>query len=969
MPLLQWNEVAAPNMTGVAQMLQQRQASWDAAFSNLQGVLGQGLAMQQTRGTGLAANAIGGMAGQGDVASTLAQLQAIPLNQRTPEVNAQIASLMDTGIARDQGRADIGLTGGQTALAYSSAGLNDQNARLVDANRLSVLGGERRTDELHTRAIGQEDSAIALNGIVGNAIISGGNNTLVGGGGAAAAPQAGGLGSLSGKYEGSYDTVGGDGGRAYGRYQFDGPAGGLNTFFQAAPQYAQQFAGLEPGTAEFNSRWQQLSRTDPGFNAAQDAAASQRWYAPAAETATGLGFQMNNRGVQEAVFSGSIQHGGIDKILQAAAQTPGFAQMSPQQQIEAFYNARGNYVVNEGGLSGDRLSGVINRYDSERRDALSLSSGAAVSPEQGGGTGVAQNGAPTSTGPRINAPMDLDYGTMTPAQIAEMWGSVGAESDLAMDQSIENQAASNLDRQTDQDFLEQSLDFGRTQTEQASIDAGTRAGASIPQRADVLSPADAERAVMEQFPDDPIAQQAALQQIGIAPSSVYEAPFDPSRSSPVPGAEGTVAAYAQQAEVALSADPMVQRFDQVQSFEGISGTALADAVKGQMPELTDMPPNRILRAIQEVMEKTGVSEQMAAASLLASPHEVGIWEGMTTFGGIERGEIILDSDRASEIARQMADPATVLAVQERRGQSQNAIATAQADLATLAEVTRRNDLAESRGQGRPQQAQQDALTQRIMAIGNQGGLPVATPTTGAGAGAAVPSPVSAAPAAPLAGAVPAAGVGPRLATAQAMGLAPAAAPVAPADAEVAAAVAGLTGRAPAAPAPEAVAAAVGAGGVDGAAPLTGSPAAAPVAARPLGEILATAAAAPRPAPPTPPLVPATEGSAEAQAAAAQSQASQVVANINGQEITAGQVATLPPQEQAMVMGLADFQAFAEENVSPPVRRMLADPDTSPTRKAQALSRIQSQILNDPMLRAVPEQQQSLLIGLQTMAGL
>lgn len=238
--------------------------------------------------------------------------------------------------------------------------------------------GPRRIDE---GSVSSDDAMVTTNGGLG-----GGGGGLVGspfgGGGSNNSPisknYGTSLGSLSSAYEGNVGTAGGDGGRAYGKYQFDYQQGGLQTFFKESPEYAKEFQGLQPGTPEFNRKWQEVAQRDPkGFEAAQDKAARAKWYDPAAAKASELGFKMDDRGIQEAIFSGSIQHGGINKILANTAATPGFASMTPEQQIDAYYNERQKYAVAELQKTGrsDAINGVIGRYSTEREDAKKFSQG------------------------------------------------------------------------------------------------------------------------------------------------------------------------------------------------------------------------------------------------------------------------------------------------------------------------------------------------------------------------------------------------------------------------------------------------------------------------------------------------------------------------------------------------------------------------------------------------------------------
>jgi hypothetical protein len=73
---------------------------------------------------------------------------------------------------------------------------------------------------------------------------------------------------------------------------------------------------------------------------------------------------MNDRGLQESVFSGSIQHGSIKTILARTARHRGFKDMSAQEQINTFYDERlKNYPRGK------------SRYAAERKEALHYSIG------------------------------------------------------------------------------------------------------------------------------------------------------------------------------------------------------------------------------------------------------------------------------------------------------------------------------------------------------------------------------------------------------------------------------------------------------------------------------------------------------------------------------------------------------------------------------------------------------------------
>src|SRR5687768_478703 len=201
-------------------------------------------------------------------------------------------------------------------------------------------------------------------------------------------PNANDLGSLSAKYEsgGNIASAHKDNiGWAYGKWQFNSK-GNLPEFFARYPGYAKSFAGLTPGTEAFNDRWRMIARNDPqGFEAAQREHATHELEKPGGpmETAAQLGFKTNNRGIYEALWSGTQQHGGIKKVLAAAAQAPGFANMAPEDQVKAFYSARMQYVQNLQARGIPGLEGQPARYRDELQDATRLARVASLDPTAG----------------------------------------------------------------------------------------------------------------------------------------------------------------------------------------------------------------------------------------------------------------------------------------------------------------------------------------------------------------------------------------------------------------------------------------------------------------------------------------------------------------------------------------------------------------------------------------------------------
>lgn len=130
------------------------------------------------------------------------------------------------------------------------------------------------------------------------------------------------LGIVSERQEGSgpatVSTGHGDrGGASYGTYQLSSSAGTLHEYLTQSA-YGHQFAGLVPATPEFDKRWRDLARDDPGFAKDQHAFIRTSHYDVQVRRLKDVGIDLTNRGpaVQEALFSTSVQFGnGTRKIF------------------------------------------------------------------------------------------------------------------------------------------------------------------------------------------------------------------------------------------------------------------------------------------------------------------------------------------------------------------------------------------------------------------------------------------------------------------------------------------------------------------------------------------------------------------------------------------------------------------------------------------------------------------------------
>lgn len=190
------------------------------------------------------------------------------------------------------------------------------------------------------------------------------------------------IGVVSAKYESGNKGVhtvssgrGDPGGVSYGAYQLASKTGTMTTFLNSSngSQYREQFSGTKPGTEAFNNIYAKIAAQDPqGFNEAQHLFIKRTHYDPVASIASSLGINTSNRAIQEALWSQSVQHGrkGNIKILNGAMKLANPDNNS--DMLRAIYNSRSNYVR---GLSinSDTKSSILNRYNNELNDVLSIS--------------------------------------------------------------------------------------------------------------------------------------------------------------------------------------------------------------------------------------------------------------------------------------------------------------------------------------------------------------------------------------------------------------------------------------------------------------------------------------------------------------------------------------------------------------------------------------------------------------------
>ena len=98
------------------------------------------------------------------------------------------------------------------------------------------------------------------------------------------------------------------GGVSYGSYQLSSKMGTLQEYLDSSP-YGKHFEGLAPTSREFNEKWRELARTDPGFAKDQHDFIKKTHYDPQLARLEKSGVDLTDRGpaVQDALWSTSVQ--------------------------------------------------------------------------------------------------------------------------------------------------------------------------------------------------------------------------------------------------------------------------------------------------------------------------------------------------------------------------------------------------------------------------------------------------------------------------------------------------------------------------------------------------------------------------------------------------------------------------------------------------------------------------------------
>lgn len=170
------------------------------------------------------------------------------------------------------------------------------------------------------------------------------------------------------------------GGVSYGTYQLKSEGGNSSPAAKFVKQssFADSFAGLTPGTPEFNKMWKQVAEANPQkFAQEQETYIKSQYYDIAAKNIlneTGLNVNNRSKALQEVVWARAVQLGPHTSMFKAAFLNAGISDpesVDDATLIKAIYAEQSN--LNKYFPSSRSLhKGLANRFVTEEAMALSL---------------------------------------------------------------------------------------------------------------------------------------------------------------------------------------------------------------------------------------------------------------------------------------------------------------------------------------------------------------------------------------------------------------------------------------------------------------------------------------------------------------------------------------------------------------------------------------------------------------------
>ncbi len=186
---------------------------------------------------------------------------------------------------------------------------------------------------------------------------------------------------------GNYIAPKGDaGGCSYGIWQIETQKGTMQEFMKFLQnnnsEYYEQLnfdgKGVElakNGSADFVEAWQQLANTDPeGFRQVQYEFIYAKKYEPTInyidKMFPGLDLEAHNPVVKDVIWSMSVQHGMVKKVVKDALSSQNIATMTDADIINKMYDARIYHIQHRTKMSDSDKQKQLDRYAKEKAKAL-----------------------------------------------------------------------------------------------------------------------------------------------------------------------------------------------------------------------------------------------------------------------------------------------------------------------------------------------------------------------------------------------------------------------------------------------------------------------------------------------------------------------------------------------------------------------------------------------------------------------
>lgn len=189
--------------------------------------------------------------------------------------------------------------------------------------------------------------------------------------------ELGETGKIGGGSTSTISTGRGDyGGASYGKHQFASTNGVVQDFIKQSG-FANEFAGLKPGTTEFNNKWKQLAN-NKDFQAAEEAYYQKSYVQPIVNKLQKQGIDISNDPVmKELAISSSVQFGagGASNIFAEAFRDKDYNSLSTEDKIKILsaYKKSDDFVARKFRSSSANVrAGVQKRFGREEQLALNM---------------------------------------------------------------------------------------------------------------------------------------------------------------------------------------------------------------------------------------------------------------------------------------------------------------------------------------------------------------------------------------------------------------------------------------------------------------------------------------------------------------------------------------------------------------------------------------------------------------------